>query len=518
MKTLPSMIALALLLAACSMSKPSADSKSNWLRTCSSVSDCDDGLSCACGVCTRSCQSAATCEGGDLGAECKDVRGSAIASACASASSSASAVSHVCLTSCQDGDCGDGQRCVQGVCVGRNTADAGTLLESDAGAGEPSFGGQGGRGVAIGDGAVAIDDPFPGFGGDASVDASVPLCSDQQRTCCASDRSCPNDLVCHVDDSCIASGELDENGRATLQTDMPYGTRPLAADDAFVYGVLGGFKGPFSLVRWPLAGGSAEVLVAGMVFGAPPALVEDGAVLYFTAAASVDDLSFSLWRMPKDGSTEPEPSGTAGSLLVQNATHLFFSNDGDSRVVRLAKSAFGMASAREEVFTSSTDAPSTIASLAINSSELFIAEIPPPQPNNEPPATFTVSAFGLASSNVATVAESSRFSVRPAPLVLANDSYLVLFNDGAVDRFDLATLEVKPLSGKFVGGSNGGFALAGDHLFIPSADGVDDITLSALHRDTLPPSLIRLVPSDSDLFGIALAGTMPTATLIRVLR
>src|SRR5262245_51440822 len=91
---------------------PSAGSNWNWLMACSEDGDCQSGIACYCGGCSRECSSDADC--GDLeGARCVENTENAHQSQCRAAP----ATSGICLPRCEPGSCADGQACVGGSCV-----------------------------------------------------------------------------------------------------------------------------------------------------------------------------------------------------------------------------------------------------------------------------------------------------------------------------------------------------------------------------------------------------------------
>jgi glucuronoarabinoxylan endo-1,4-beta-xylanase len=100
------------LLAACEpKSGPQTDSQTNWLRACSSQSDCGD-LDCICGACTRLCDRDAACKAlGDT--SCLTAQEVGVVALCSGTSPS---VAGLCLPACRDGSCPEGQMCVAGAC------------------------------------------------------------------------------------------------------------------------------------------------------------------------------------------------------------------------------------------------------------------------------------------------------------------------------------------------------------------------------------------------------------------
>ena len=71
-------IPLLVVLGACDRPGPSTDSKSNWLRECTTDRECADSLSCICGVCTMACTGAAACDRSGADAACVDAAEAAL--------------------------------------------------------------------------------------------------------------------------------------------------------------------------------------------------------------------------------------------------------------------------------------------------------------------------------------------------------------------------------------------------------------------------------------------------------
>lgn len=120
-------IAIAIAASACAKSDatPSYMGNTNWLVSCDEDDDCDDGLSCECGVCTKICETTADCD--DLGSAC-DSGSDALVSACGS-----SLAMSLCLPECeQDDDCGDAKSCIDAHCL----PVAMSVAEGDAGNGD----------------------------------------------------------------------------------------------------------------------------------------------------------------------------------------------------------------------------------------------------------------------------------------------------------------------------------------------------------------------------------------------
>jgi hypothetical protein len=117
----------ALLVSACTAHDTLADSKSNWLRKCDSADDCGSGTDCACGVCTKPCAGSAACASEDgTSAVCIAPIEQGLPASCQLRASAATA--GICLQSCRsDAECGNGQRCAEGVCVGADVESASSL-------------------------------------------------------------------------------------------------------------------------------------------------------------------------------------------------------------------------------------------------------------------------------------------------------------------------------------------------------------------------------------------------------
>src|SRR5262245_36883790 len=88
---------------------PDSGSQTHWLDACTADGDCGQGLTCACGLCTRSCDGADACTNLGRGAICSS--GAAIGPQC-----SRVAGFKLCLPSCSEG-CRRGERCSEGACV-----------------------------------------------------------------------------------------------------------------------------------------------------------------------------------------------------------------------------------------------------------------------------------------------------------------------------------------------------------------------------------------------------------------
>jgi hypothetical protein len=126
---LPSIVTLARLLAVLAVSGclgdtsgPRVDSVSHFLARCLADADCGKGYACLCAVCTLPCEETSTCA--ELGAECV----SRTAAQCGSAGGE-----DFCGLGCaQDGDCGRGLLCEEGLCVSPSRCDEEDLTRDGA--------------------------------------------------------------------------------------------------------------------------------------------------------------------------------------------------------------------------------------------------------------------------------------------------------------------------------------------------------------------------------------------------
>jgi len=102
---------LGVALLGCSPKAGDGDSQTNWLRSCDNNDGCG-GMKCLCGVCTLPCKDASACDA-TPGAACvaSDKPG-----AIALCGGSAPPAAGLCLRSCDEVACADGQACVAGVC------------------------------------------------------------------------------------------------------------------------------------------------------------------------------------------------------------------------------------------------------------------------------------------------------------------------------------------------------------------------------------------------------------------
>lgn len=456
------LIAVTMLASACKP-HPMGDSKSNWLRECGVTKDCAGEGSCICGVCTKTCTEASVCAALPGGAAAcvspseRDLPGSCGAGSVASQEK-------ICLLACKtESECGERQACVHSVCVSQS------LLPSDAG---------------VKDGGVSVigfdagpspptktpppntnpppPDTTPPPLVDDEFDAGSSVCDCHKSAC-----NCETGLVCHLDGLCAEPATEDSLGAVVLSNDVSNTTPLFAADDTFVYGLYRGAT-KSSFARWPLHGGNGQhQKMAGArgfyfnrhfpnVSGANVAydiattqlpVIADADRIYFVAGGDSGELSNSLWSMPKDDSAAPTPHGLAGSVIAQDQDSLYFSNDGDSRVLRLSKN--GLDDTPEEIYASADDAPLTILLIAVNTSTVFVTELPPHATDR---TKYSVKTIDKATKDVKELSTSDRFTT-DAWNSFATDAYLIMVgeqggtNNQGIDRFDLATTAVKPLGG-----------------------------------------------------------------------
>jgi glucuronoarabinoxylan endo-1,4-beta-xylanase len=88
-----------------------ADSQTNWLKACEVDSQCE-GLSCVCGLCTRTCQEDAACDA-SRGLTCVETSDAGVVAQCQSSPPK----SNLCMQRCEVGSCGLGKSCIAGVCA-----------------------------------------------------------------------------------------------------------------------------------------------------------------------------------------------------------------------------------------------------------------------------------------------------------------------------------------------------------------------------------------------------------------
>lgn len=109
----------------CGKATDATDSESHFLTFC--TGECGDGLSCVCGVCTRTCDDDAACQGVAFGARCAPLA----VSSCA-ATSGELACDLECSTDSDCGNVGGNHECLSGRCRARQDGRS-ARVEIDAG-------------------------------------------------------------------------------------------------------------------------------------------------------------------------------------------------------------------------------------------------------------------------------------------------------------------------------------------------------------------------------------------------
>jgi glucuronoarabinoxylan endo-1,4-beta-xylanase len=105
---------------------PLYGSQTNWYRSCKTPLDCENGLECLCGTCTRRCDTMSECEN-LASAACLTASYDAVVELC---SGEASAVS-MCLVPCPGAPCPTGTTCSAGACVPRDSVEAQVSIDLD---------------------------------------------------------------------------------------------------------------------------------------------------------------------------------------------------------------------------------------------------------------------------------------------------------------------------------------------------------------------------------------------------
>jgi glucuronoarabinoxylan endo-1,4-beta-xylanase len=127
--THPVLLALVAACAlACDPDGPKTDSQTNWLKSCQIDAQCEDGLSCFCGACTRICEASDSCAGLE-GSECVPSSDKGSVAVCGGEPSSSAGL---CLPRCEEGACAPGQMCVAGVCSPVPTTNARVVIDVSA--------------------------------------------------------------------------------------------------------------------------------------------------------------------------------------------------------------------------------------------------------------------------------------------------------------------------------------------------------------------------------------------------
>ncbi|MET0791426.1 MAG: glycoside hydrolase family 30 beta sandwich domain-containing protein [Polyangiaceae bacterium] len=98
---------------ACQPSADTSDKQTNWLRGCEIDAQCTRGMTCQCGACTQICDTQTSCQGLP-GSSCVPPGNKGSIALCGGEKSTGAGL---CLPSCVDAPCADGQMCVAGVCA-----------------------------------------------------------------------------------------------------------------------------------------------------------------------------------------------------------------------------------------------------------------------------------------------------------------------------------------------------------------------------------------------------------------
>lgn len=171
MRHLPSILVLAsltLATMACLSSDSRTNSETHFLKSCDS--SCDDGLQCACGVCTVTCSESSDCDAQHADATCT----SDINAACGGLAG----LAMVCDVGCMDDDecasLGGRYECVDGQCRGPHVDDK-TVVGSGGTIGGDGDGDVSGDGDGIGIGGAMGTGGSMGAGGSIAINP-IPVC------------------------------------------------------------------------------------------------------------------------------------------------------------------------------------------------------------------------------------------------------------------------------------------------------------------------------------------------------
>jgi O-glycosyl hydrolase len=121
-------VVLGLLALACDPQNhpESIDSQTNWLRTCQIDAQCNEGFSCICGVCTKTCYDDSACS--ELkGTDCVTSNDPGAVAQCSGTPPTAPGL---CMPVCTDAGCGKDEMCVAGICTPVPTADAHVAIDT----------------------------------------------------------------------------------------------------------------------------------------------------------------------------------------------------------------------------------------------------------------------------------------------------------------------------------------------------------------------------------------------------
>jgi ELWxxDGT repeat protein len=195
---------IAAWIGACDGPKSGTDGHTSWLSHCAQSSDCDTGLECLCGVCTRACSTTADCEGIGPLATCTAV--AVLHDACDGTPPSGGGL---CLRG--DGEAGanvgpDAAVSDAAVSTPDASLDAGSLPHDGGDAAPPA---NHGDGATLATRDAAADAPSPTHTPDAGTDSGVSTNVDGGAPCHDDD----GDGVCNAVDVCPGSDDrVDTDG------------------------------------------------------------------------------------------------------------------------------------------------------------------------------------------------------------------------------------------------------------------------------------------------------------------
>jgi hypothetical protein len=297
-----SIAAVLVLLSACAQTEaPAPNKNTNWLQECATDAECDEALSCICGVCTERCADEDACAGRDGMGTCRHERSAELMGQCGDAPRWSS----VCVAACEDDvDCayvGQGAHCEHGACI----ASMNTYVERTS-VGVPGDGGADEAPcIPYGDGCaelVATSMLYP-----SALEARG------ERVFWLNDGiyTGGSDTVLGSLESAHVSGA----DRVVLARDLK-APIALALDADHAYFMIRDHEAePYhtTLVRVPLAGGELEVLLDHGDYVFDAIVVDEsnvyGAGYHNFEEPSTDATVWNLYRVSKSGQTpqtEPE--------------------------------------------------------------------------------------------------------------------------------------------------------------------------------------------------------------------
>jgi hypothetical protein len=405
-------VAIALLFTGCSTTHDPLPNKStNWLRECTADRMCGDGLSCLCGLCTKTCGRTADCSPDPASTRCTAVSEAALSQQCTpGATGDAEAI---CVAACvNDGDCpssaGDFE-CRDQVCVVRTGAGTAGTVREDAGRDASISMSDAGHSIGGEDGGLGREDGGLSAG-TCNVDAP---CEVPCNATCKSDQVCLGDACADVlasDQASPSSQALDssrlywttigtrdaqdnsrndgavqavslKSGELTTLASNRSSPRALAINATHAYWLESSGTGSAGAVwRVPLAGGDPEQLASALPMIDGLAVDESYVYLLTEDTPNTTTTGSAVQRMPNDGSAQPERlfdvEGHGGGLYV-DATGLCWANsdkvgtaskDGtDAHVLSTSAAAIGnglyMAVDASIIYWTDSDSADLIASV-----------------------------------------------------------------------------------------------------------------------------------------------------------